>query len=413
MPDDRHDRLEDLRIDRSGVEAERPWPRRLLLLALAIGLVALSGWWFFGRERGVPVAVAAPVRAQAGGGVSVLDASGYVVARRQATVSSKVTGRVAEMLVEEGMGVKQGELLARLDDVNARRELELAEAHLAAARSRVAEVQVLLNEADLALARARELRAAGAESQANLDAALAARDALAARLAAARDEVAVAERQVAVSRQALEDTRIRAPFDGVAISKDAQPGEMVSPISAGGGFTRTGITTIVDMSSLEIEVDVNEAYIQRVRPDQRVMAMLDAYPEWRIPAHVITTVPAADRQKATVKVRIGFDELGDPRILPDMGVKVAFQADEAEAEPASPSTLLIPERALRREGETALVFVVREGVVERRALALGGSSGGQVEVRSGLRATDRVVLDPPPDLADGDPVRVTERGGDE
>src|SRR6185295_19845883 len=179
---------------------------------------------------------------------------------------------------------------------------------------------------------------------------------LLARLDVARAEVKVAERQVAVSRQDIEDTLIRAPFDGVVISKDAQPGEIVSPISAGGGFTRTGIGTIVDMRSLEIEVDVNESFIERVRPDQPVVATLQAYPEWKIPAHVITTVPAADRQKATVKVRIAFNEVGDPRILPDMGVKVGFQS-EPGGEVAARLALRIPERALRRDKTGAVVFV--------------------------------------------------------
>ncbi|MFQ5678757.1 MAG: efflux RND transporter periplasmic adaptor subunit [Gemmatimonadota bacterium] len=427
MPDP-HDRLDELRIDRSAEETESPWPRRLLLLALAVLLVGLAGWWYLGRDRGFPVEIVAPAAPAAGAGVSVLDASGYVVARREATVSSKVTGRVAAVLVEEGMEVEEGQLLARLDDANARRELGLAEARFAAARSRVGEVEVLLREAELDLSRTRELHGAGAESQADLDAALSARDALAARLAATRDEVVVAEREAALRRQMLEDTRIRAPFDGVAISKDAQPGEMISPVSAGGGFTRTGITTIVDMGSLEIEVDVNEAYIQRVRPGQRVEATLDAYPAWKIPAHVITTVPAADRQKATVKVRIGFDELGDPRILPDMGVKVAFQAAEVEkvekvgeggsagargSGAAAPGALLLPRSAVRREGETAVVFVVRNGTVERRAVALGGGSEDRVEVSAGLRSTDRVVLNPPEGMADGDRVRVANRGGDE
>ena len=198
----------------------------------------------------------------------------------------------------------------------------------------------------------------------------------------------------------------------MAISKDAQPGEIVSPISAGGGFTRTGIGTIVDMRSLEIEVDVNEAFIQRVRPDQPVQATLQAYPDWKIPAHVITTVPAADRQKATVKVRIAFDELGDPRILPDMGVKVAFQA-EPDAEAAARPRMLVPRTALRRERDGAVVFVLRDGRVERRAVAIGGTVGDEVEVLSGLRGGDRVVIDPPADLGDGSRVRVRddERNG--
>jgi RND family efflux transporter MFP subunit len=302
------------------------------------------------------------------------------------------------------MSVKEGQILARLDDANVRHALALAEARVAATESALDEIEVRLKEAELDLGRARNLAAQGVASRQFLDAAVASRDSLAARLAATRDEVKVAEREVSVRRQDVEDTLIRAPFDGVATSKNAQPGEIVSPVSAGGGFTRTGIGTIVDMGSLEIEVDVNEAFIQRVRPDQPVVATLQAYPEWKIPARVITTVPAADRQKATVKVRIAFDQLGDPRILPDMGVKVSFQADADGAAAAQPR-LLVPARALRRENERGIVFVLRDDRVERRAVAVGGSDGAGVEVTSGLRPGDVVVLDPPADLADGTRVR--------
>jgi len=302
------------------------------------------------------------------------------------------------------MSVKEGQILARLDDANVRHALALAAARVAAAESALNEIQVRLREAELDLGRARDLAKVGVASRQFLDAAQAARDSFAARLAAARDEVTVAEREVSLRRQDVEDTLIRAPFDGVATSRNAQPGEIVSPVSAGGGFTRTGIGTIVDMSSLEIEVDVNEAFIQRVRRDQSVVAALQAYPEWKIPAHVITTVPAADRQKATVKVRIAFNELGDPRILPDMGVKVAFQA-EPGADVAARPRLLVPERALRREKDAGVVFVLRNDRVERRAVAVGGSSAGSVEVASGVHAGDTVVLDPPADLADGSRVR--------
>jgi RND family efflux transporter MFP subunit len=410
MPDT-HDALDDLRIDRSD-DAGRTRSRWWIPVGVAVVAAGLLGWWLLARERGLAVEVVTPTEVAGGGGaLSVLDASGYVVARRQATVSAKVTGQVEEVLVEEGMEVTEGQLIARLDDSNVRRALELSEARLAAAGSRVGEVEVLLRQAEIDLDRTRELRAVDAESQAALDAALSARDAFIARLAAVRDEIGVAEGEVSVGRQALEDTRIRAPFAGVAISKDAQPGEMISPVSAGGGFTRTGITTIVDMQSLEIEVDVNEAYIQRVRPGQPVAATLDAYPEWRIPAHVITIVPAADRQRATVRVRIGFDELGDPRILPDMGVKVAFRGEAEEGAVVS-AALLLPESAVRSEGETSVVFVVRDGSVERRAVAVGPPVGGRIAVRSGLRPTERVVLDPPPSLADGDRVRVSEGDGD-
>ena len=338
--------------------------------------------------------------------VSVLDASGYVVARRRATVSSKITGKIIEVLVEEGLEVEKGQILARLDDSIPRRQLELAEARLESARSSLREIEVRLDEAELELRRGQELSGAGVSSQSALDRAQAEYDSQAARLEAERDVVDVAERQVALSKQQLEDTIIRAPFDGVAISKNAQAGEMISPTSAGGGFTRTGLSTIVDMSSLEIEVDVNEAYIQRVTAGQRVVATLDAYPDWKIPTYVITTVPAADRQKATVRVRIGFDEVGDSRLLPDMGVKVSFQSDELPEETRTGPSLLIPAAAVISQGGADAVFVVRDGVVERRAISLGGSSGDRVEVKAGLREGDSVVVDPPERLADGDRVRI-------
>jgi RND family efflux transporter MFP subunit len=234
-------------------------------------------------------------------------------------------------------------------------------------------------------------------------------DALAARLERERVEVAVAERQLAIRRQELDDTVIRAPFAGVVVTKDAQPGEMISPVSAGGGFTRTGICTIVDMSSLEIEVDVNEAYINRVRSGQEVQATLDAYPDWRIDARVITPVPTADRQKATVKVRIAFGEL-DPRILPDMGVKVSFLAEEdtAEGGAAAAPTALVPEDAVRADGEQSVAFVFADERVERRAIRLGGRRGDRVEVVAGLSAGERVVVEGPPGLADGDRVTALE-----
>jgi RND family efflux transporter MFP subunit len=403
---DDKDYLERLRIDRSAEDRESPWPRRLLLLGIAVVLVGIAAWWFLSGAGAREVEAATVAEAQAGGPpASVLDASGYVVARRKATVSSKVTGRLVQVEIEEGMNVEDGQILARLDDANVRQALQLTQAREEAAQKALREIEVRLRDAQLDLGRMRKLVASGVDSQANLDNAQAERDSLVARLEATRAEVKVAEREIAVRQQDLEDTLIRAPFAGVAISKDAQPGEIVSPVSAGGGFTRTGISTIVDMSSLEIEVDVNEAFIQRVRPNQPVQATLQAYPDWKIPAHVITTVPAADRQKATVKVRIAFNELGDARILPDMGVKVAFQAD-AEPAAAARLRLLVPERAMRRERDGAIVFVLRDGKVERRAVAVGGTAGADVEVLSGIRSGERVVLDPPPELADGDRVRL-------
>jgi RND family efflux transporter MFP subunit len=232
-------------------------------------------------------------------------------------------------------------------------------------------------------------------------------DSLAARLGASREQVKVAQRQVELEQTNLDSTIIRAPFSGVAITKDAQPGEMVSPVSAGGGFTRTGICTIVDMKSLEIEVDVNESYIGRVKPGQGVTAALDAYPDWAIPAHVITMVPTADRQKATVLVRIGFEQL-DPRILPDMGVKVTFLREAGDTGPAAAPVTLVPKAAIRGEGDARYVFVLRGDVVERRAVKVGGTDGDRLEVLAGLSGGDRVVVSPPAELKDG--AKVTVKG---
>ena len=347
--------LDELKIDRS--RNGRSWVGRivwLVLLLVVAGTGAAAGWRWWEEAR-IPVVSTAAVRrtVAADGQPTVLNASGYVTARLQSTVSSKVTGRIVEVLVEEGMAVTEGQVLARLDDTTERSYLALAEAQLGAARGALAELEVRYDEARLDLDRQRRLLEQRLIGQADLDAAQAEADSLRARIGNQREQVVVAEREIDVRRTALEDTVIRAPFSGVAISKDAQPGEMISPVSAGGGFTRTGVCTIVDMSSLEIEVDVNESYINRVSPAQRVVATLDAYPDWEIPASVITTIPAADRQRATVLVRIAFDELGDPRILPDMGINVAFleagPPPEVAVADAAPR-LWVPAEALRNDG---------------------------------------------------------------
>ena len=401
--------LDELKIDRS--RDGRSWVARIVWLVVILVVLGAGGaagwrWW---EEARIPVVRTAAVRQTlpADGQPTVLNASGYVTARLQSTVSSKVTGRIVEVLVEEGMAVTEGQVLARLDDTTERSYLALAEAQLGAQRGALAELEVRYEEAQLDLDRQRRLLDQRLIGQADLDAAQAEADSLAARIANQREQVVVAEREIDVRRTALEDTVIRAPFSGVAISKDAQPGEMISPVSAGGGFTRTGVCTIVDMSSLEIEVDVNESYINRVSPEQRVVATLDAYPDWEIPASVITTIPAADRQRATVLVRIAFDELGDPRILPDMGVNVAFleagPPPEAPVADAAPR-LWVPSAALRRDSGAQVVFVARGDMVERRAVTTGLEDGGDVEVLAGVSAGERVVVEGPPALADGDRV---------
>ncbi len=403
MTENLREKLDSLKIDRAAAPEPARSGRLWALLALAVAALALLAFLAL-KPRAVPVRTAAVTEGKGGAGpAAVLNASGYVTARRQSTVSSKVTGKVAEVLVEEGMRVEAGQVLARLDDSQARLALALAEAGRDAAERALAETEALLAEARLRRRRTDELVRAGVASTADFDAVAAESDALAARLARQTSEVEVARREVALARQNLEDTVIRAPFAGVAISKNAQPGEMISPMSAG-GFTRTGISTIVDMGSLEIEVDVNEAYIQRVEAGQRVAATLDAYPDWQIPGRVITTIPAAERDKATVKVRIGFDEL-DARILPDMGVKVAF-LDETPAGEARRVTR-VPRAALRGSAGAEFVWVVADGALERRAVRLAAGGADPAEVVAGLSAGERVVVEGPADLAPG--TRVTER----
>ena len=405
------DDLAALRIerkpDRSGLVRAVGWVILLLLLAGVAG----GGWVWATRERPLEVEIAAVAERPQGAQAAVLNASGYVTARRRATVSSKITGKVVEVNVEEGMAVKEGQVLARLDDANMRAGLALAQAQTEAARRNITENEVRLADARVTLGRRMQLVKERVVAQSEVDQAQADVDSIAARIAAAREMVSVAERQVAIQQTELDNTIIRAPFTGIAVTKDAQPGEMVSPVSAGGGFTRTGICTIVDMKSLEIDVDVNEAYINRVVNGQDVAAVLNAYPDWQIPARVITTVPTADRQKATVQVRIGFVKL-DPRILPDMGVKVTFLRPDAK--PAAnvdvaarrPATL-VPKTAVRNDAGQTVLFVVRnDGRVERRAVRTAGEDGAQVEVIAGVTRGEQVVAPLPPAIKDGVQVSV-------
>jgi HlyD family secretion protein len=411
MPE--NDQLASLQIDRSEEERRRVWPS-VILVTLAVATVATMAWFWLLRPRTPEVTTAVAREVRLGQEATVLNASGYVTARRQATISSKVTGRVLEVLVEEGMEVDEGQVMARLDDSNARVSLRLAEAELGASRSALNETEVRRDEAEVDLNRIKELVDRSVVSEAELDRAQASFDSLVARVEQQRAQIEVAAQRVAVWEQEIDDRTIRAPFAGVVVSKNAQPGEMISPLSAGGAFTRTGIATVVDMSSLEIEVDVNESYINRVRAEQAVEATLDAYSDWQIPAHVIAIVPTADRQRATVRVRIGFEEL-DPRILPDMGVKVAFResagrageslANEGQAVPARPG-VMVPPAAVRKDGGRDIVYVVMGDVVERRAVTLGDPVDQDVMVISGLAAGEMVVVDGPADLAEGDLVRV-------
>lgn len=400
-------RLDDLRIERSGKPDS---PRRLAPLAiflLVLVVVATAIWWFK-RPAAIEVrtAVARELSTDAGARRTVLNASGYVTARREATVSSKITGKVTEVLIEEGVKVTAGQVLARLDDTNARASLQLAAAQLDSARAALEETRVRLREAEQERSRQQTLLKSSVAAQADYDHAEAAALALKARLALQDSDVAVAGHTVAIWQQQLDDTVIRAPFAGVVTSKDAQPGEMISPMSSG-GFTRTGICTIVDMDSLEIEIDVNESYINRVAPGQQVEATLDAYADWKIPCRVIAIIPTADRQKSTVRVRVGFDQ-PDPRILPEMAVKVAFRdSGPAAASGNALRSVLIPRSALRSESGRDVVFIIRNGRAERRAVTVAGRQDDEVLLSAGVSAGEALALDPPATLTDG--AKVAER----
>jgi len=401
--------LEELKIERTESSGSSSALRWLLLLLLLVVIAGLSGFFLLrsGGALEVTTVRATGLKAGAPQAGTVLNASGYVNARRYATVSSKITGRVAEVLIEEGMAVEEDQVLARLDDSNIRAAWELARAQEVSTQRGLEETHALLEEAELNYDRQKQLVRQNLTSAADLDRARAMAVSLAARAQRNQADVEVARRQIEIYQRQLDDTIIRAPFAGIIVAKNAQPGEMVSPVSAGGGFTRTGIGTVVDMSSLEIEIDVNEAYINRITPDQAAEATLDAYPDWKIPAHVIAIIPTADRQRATVEVRVGFDELDD-RILPDMGVKVAFQeADEIDSGTTSQRGALIPKGALRRDGSRDIVYVAVSGKAERRAVSARDYRNGMVLIESGLQPGETVIVEAPAELADG--VEIEER----
>lgn len=396
-------KLNDLKLDRD--DENRGGGRAVFWLVPLVALIGGAAWGahWWKQNAATEVATVAVRRVVTGESATVLNATGYVEPRRLSTISSKVTGKITEVLVEEGMKVKKDQVLARLDTTNIEASLRLATAQLEVSRTAVKETKVRKREADLELKRVAKLMKEGISTQAELDTATAAYDAQVALLERQNEEIKVSQRQIELWQQEMDDREIRAPFDGVVVDKNAQPGEMISPMSSG-GFTRTGICTIVDMNSLEIEVDVNEAYINRVQPDMPVEAKLDAYPDWKIPCKVIAIIPTADRNKATVKVRIGFNQL-DPRLLPDMGVKVAFQSVQNEEEPTV--QFVVPSAAVTQQGGRDVVFLINKGLVERRAVTLGDERDGEVTVLAGVNGGDQVISPVPVDLKPG--IKVKEK----
>ena len=367
------------------------------------------------RSQKPVVEVATAAKPEAGGRQALLNASGYITPRRRATIAAKITGRVTGVFFDEGTRVAQGQLLARLDDSDVKRALDSAKADRESAQAAIADYEVQLKNAQIGLHRAEQLQKAGVHTQEALDNATTAVDSLKAKIALAKQQVAATEARIGVAQQAVDNCTIRAPFAGIVVSKDAQVGEMVSPNSAGGGFTRTGIATIVDMKSNEIEVDVNESYIARVGNGQQVTATLDAYPDKPFPAKVRTVIPTADRQKATVKVRITIIDLEKYNfILPDMGVKVAFLENEQPAakdkakDKGPQAVALIPKGAVRSDSNASFVFLVHDGKVERRAVSLGMDRGTDVAILAGVSPGDSLVVKGPESLHDGEKIEIRQ-----
>jgi len=392
--------------------------RRVMYAAIPVlifaGIVAAA--YAFRSQKPV-VEVASAAKPDAGGRQALLNASGYITPRRRATIAAKITGRVTGVFFDEGTRVAQGQLLATLDDSDVKRAFDSAKADRDAAQAAIADYEVQLKNAQILLHRADQLQKAGVQTQEALDNAGTAADSLKAKIALAKQQVMASDARIAVAQQAVDNCTIRAPFAGIVVSKDAQVGEMVSPNSAGGGFTRTGIATIVDMHSNEIEVDVNESYIARVENGQQVTATLDAYPDKPIPSKVRTVIPTADRQKATVKVRITIIDLEKYNfILPDMGVKVAFLENQQPAgkdkskdkEKGPQAVAFIPKSAVRSDSNASFVFLVRDGKVERRAVNLGMDRGTDVAVLAGVSPGDALVVKGPESLHDGEKVEIRQ-----
>jgi RND family efflux transporter MFP subunit len=407
--------LEQLRLSRDDSKTDNSTNRLRWLLGSIAGIVVLGagGWLVLGRTGGVAVRVAV-AQASTGGPAtnraSLLDASGYVVARRAATVSSKITGKVQEVLIEEGQRVAINQVLARLDDSNARARLQQATAQIAQSEATLQAARTAVADARPIFQREEKERAQALISAQDFDGAKATYNAAAAAFDVAERSVAVARASLVVAQRDEDDTVVRAPFAGVVTVKAAQPGEMVSPISAGGGFTRTGIGTIVDMDSLEVEVDVNENFINRVQSGQPTTIRLNAYPDWEIPGEVIAIIPTADRSKATVKVRVAFKRR-DERILPEMGARVAFlqQTGADSARTPAHRSVLIPAETVQVNGDTGVVFVVHGDKVEQRTVKLGAQSEQGQVVLSGIDAGARLAIPVQGKLSDAMTVRVEKQ----
>lgn len=399
--------LGKLRIDRGQAGASEGQRRALVwvaALAVVAALFVVAVLLYMRGAGGTEVRVA-PVEVSGGGSGSVgITANGYVVARTRASVSSRISGRLASLAVEEGSVVRRNQVLAVLENADYEAALAQAEADSVRVDAQVKEAEATRDQLRRDLARSRELLARNLEPKRtveDLESQLAGAEA---RVGVQRAQVAASRASIAYARANLENTYIRAPFDGTVLRKDAEVGEVVAPVATGGGLTRGAVVTMADLKTLEVEVDVNEAYIAQIRDDQPARIVLDAYPSASFSGTVRQIVPTADRQKATVQVKVSITDR-DPRILPEMGARVEFlSADTVTA--STPSRVFVPADAVRTEGAATIVWVVREGRVARVVIEAGPVSGGRREVRSGLSGGERVVVGNADGLTDGDKVHV-------
>ncbi len=405
--------LNELRIggehrENDGGGDARRWLWPAVAAVVVVALLAGTAWWLLGA-RPVAVQTATAIAPGAGGAAgAVLQATGYITARRQATVSTQITGTLTQVLIEEGDAVKKGQVIARLEDSGLRATLDVANANVMTAQAQVATGQAQLAQAEADSRRQESLVSSGMATQQFAEQSRTAVATARAQLDARRREADSARAQVAAAKVNFDYAVVRAPFSGVVTVKAAQVGEIISPLSAGGGFTRTGVGTIVDMDSLEIDVDVSEAYIGQVVPDMQAEAVLSAYPDWKIPAHVIAIVPSADRGKATVKVRVGLDQK-DARIVPDMGVRVSFLGPKAPVTAQPPKGVLVPPAAIAQRDGKSVVFVVDGArAVQRTVTPATQDVGAMKLLPEAVKVGDRVVLSPPASLHDGESVTLEE-----
>jgi RND family efflux transporter MFP subunit len=406
---DQSDLLKELRIDsrhREDAGGATRWPWIAGAIVLVIVLLGGGAWFFLGGKTFEVQAATATAPAANGGDTAVLQATGYVTARREATVSAQITGTLTQVLIEEGEHVEKNQVLATLDDTAQKAYLAQAQAQASAAHATLAQYEAQLAQARRDLKRAQDLVGRHLVSQQSLEDAQTQVQTLTAQVDAQHKQIDLTQAGVRAAQVQLDYCTVRAPFSGVIIAKAAQVGEIVSPLSAGGGFTRTGVGTIVDMDSLEVEVDVNESYINRVQANQRAQAVLDAYPDWTIPAHVIAVIPTADRGKATVKVRIALDQK-DARVLPDMGARVSF-LEEAKKDGAAPPPLkgvLVPVSSIVQRDGKNVVFAIDGGRARLHAVT-PGQTYPDLRLIEGIAAGTQVVKQPAAELGDGAKVTV-------